>query len=248
MTKQSGLGDQLFISGVDIGADISQIGGLSTPRETLPATNITQSAMARMFGKRDGQAEFTAYFNDDAASTHVTLKALPRTDVHLMYLRGTTVGGGSVGMVGKQVNYDPQRGDDGSFLFGVNALANAYGIDWCQQLTAGKITHASATNGATLDTTAAVGATAFGFQAYLQVFSVASGTVEFTIEDSANGTDWLALADGEFTDATDQTVQRIQSSSATATVRRYLRIVTSGTFTDAVFAVSINKNLALRAL
>lgn len=245
MPKQSGLGDQLFISGVDIGADINSIGNLSTPRETLPATNITQSAMARMFGKRDGMAEFTAYFNDDAASTHATLKTLPRTDVHLMYLRGTTLGNGSIGMVGKQVNYDPNRGDDGQFLFGVSALANAYGIDWCRQLTAGKVTHASATNVASIDTTASL---AFGFQAYLQVFSVGSGTVEFTIQDSANDADWLDLTDGAFTDATGVTVQRIQSSSATATVRRYLRVITSGTFTDAVFAVGINKNLALRAL
>ena len=248
MTKQSGLGDQLFISGVDIGADINAISNLSTPRETLPATNITQSAMARMFGKRDGQAEFIAYFNDDAASTHVTLKALPRTDVHLMYLRGTTLGNQSFAMVGKQVNYDPNRGDDGSFLFTVSAQANAYGADWCQQLTAGKITHSSAASGSTLDTTAAVGATAFGFQAYLQVFSLGSGTAELKIEDSANGTDWLDLTDGAFTNITASTVQRIQSSSATATVRRYLRVTSGGTFTNLVFAVGINKNLAARAL
>jgi hypothetical protein len=245
MTKSSGLGDQLFISGVDIGADINSIAGLSTPRETLPATNITQSAMARMFGKRDGQAEFTAYFNDDAASTHVTLKALPRTDVHMMYLRGTTLGNGSIGMVGKQVNYDPNRGDDGQFLFGVSALANAYGIDWCRQLTAGKVTHASATNVTSIDTLASA---AFGFQAYLQVFSVGSGTATITIEDSANNTDFAAVTNGAFTNVTASTVERIQSSSATATVRRYVRVATSGVFTNLVFAVGINKNEALRAL
>ena len=117
--KQSGLGDQLFISGVDIGADINSIGGLSTPRATLPATGITQSAEARMYGLRDAQAEFTSYFNPAAAQAHPTLKALPRTDVHLMYLRGTALGDESLAMVGKQVDYAPTRGDVGSLLFGV---------------------------------------------------------------------------------------------------------------------------------
>ena len=60
MAKQSGLGDQLFVAGYDIGGDINSIGTLATPRETLPSTGITVSAMERMFGKRDGLAEFTS--------------------------------------------------------------------------------------------------------------------------------------------------------------------------------------------
>ena len=245
MAKQTGLGDQLFVSGYDIGADINAISSLSTPRNTLPATGITQSAMARMFGTRDGAAEFTSYFNPGTDAAHDALSTLPRTDVHLMYLRGTGVGNSAIGMVAKQVDHNATRGDDGSFLFGVNAQANAYGIDWCEQLTAGKVTHESGASTASLDTGASA---SFGFQAYLQVFSLGSGEAEITIEDSANDTDWLDLTDGAFTNVTDQTVERIQSSSATATVRRYLRVTTSGTFTDLVFAVVINKNAAARAI
>lgn len=245
MAKQSGLGDQLFIGGVDIGADISAIGSLATPRETLPATNITQSAEARMYGKRGGTAEFTAYFNDAVAETHAALKTLPTTDVHLMYLRGTTLGNESLGMVGKQINYDPTRGDDGSFMFAVNAESNAYGIDWCKQLTAGKRTDTTATNGTAIDTTASL---AFGFQAYLQVFAFTGTSVTVTLEDSADNVSFAAITNGAFTAATGVTAERIQSSSDTATVRRYIRAVTSGTFSSAVFAVGINKNEALRAI
>jgi hypothetical protein len=246
MAKQSGLGDQLFISGVDIGADINTIGSMSTPRETLPATNITQSAMARMFGKRDGAAEFVAYFNPDTDSTHDTLALLPRTDVHLMYLRGQGVGSEAIGMVGKQLNYDPQRGDDGSFLFGVNALANSYGIDWCDQLSTGKQTLTEEDDNASVDTLASAD---FGFQAYLQVFSLTGDDVTFTIQDSANDADFLAVTDGAFTEVTAApAVERIQSSSATATVRRYVRVSVTGTFTEVIFAVAINKNAATRAI
>src|SRR3546814_4823128 len=114
MAKSTGLGDQLFIGGRDIGADINSISNLSTPRATLPATAITQSAEARLFGLRDGQAEFVSYFNDATDLAHEALKGLPRTDAHLMYLRGTTLGDESIGMVGKQIDYAPNRGDDGS--------------------------------------------------------------------------------------------------------------------------------------
>lgn len=245
MSKQSGLGDQLFIGGYDVGADINSIGSLSTPREVLPGTAITHSAMARLFGKRDGQAEFTAYFNDATDQIHSRLKLLPRTDTHLMYLRGQGIGKAALAMPAKQIGYDPTRADDGSLLFGVSLSSNAYGADWCQQLTAGKQTDASAANSTAIDTLASK---AFGFQAYLQVFSIGSGTATVTVEDSADNISFAAVTSGAFTAVTALTAERIQSSSDTATVRRYVRVATSGVFTDLVFAVGVNKNDALRAI
>lgn len=249
MAKQSGLGDQLFIGGYDIGADINSIGSLATPRETLPATGITQSAMARLLGKRDGQAEFTSYFNDATSQEHDALKGLPLTDVHLMYLRGTTLGNQGIGLVGKQINYDPNRGDDGSLLFGVNVQANAYGIDWGRQLTAGKVSHTGATNGTSVDL--GTGSLSFGWQAYLQVFSLTGTSCTVTIQESSDdavGDPFAAITGGAFTAATGRTVERLESSSATATVERYVRIVTSGTFTECSFAVLFTRNEATRAL
>lgn len=249
MAKQSGLGDQLFIGGYDIGGDVSAISSLSTPRETLPATGITKSAHERLFGKRDGNAEFTTYFNKASDQEHAALKGLPRTDVHLMYLRGTDLGGESIGMVGKQLNYDPSRGDDGSLTFGVNVQANAFGLDWLTQMTAGKRTDTSATNGSSVDF--GTGSTSFGFQAYLQVFSFTGTSVTVSLEESSDngvGDGWAAVSGGSFTAATGRTAERIQSVSATLTVERYLRVVTTGTFSSAVFAVGVCRNDALRAI
>lgn len=245
MPKQSGLGDNLFVGGYDIGGDINTIGSVSTPRETLPSTGITVFAQERMFGKRDGMAEFTSYWNVATDRVFDALSSLPRTDVHVMYCRGEGIGNEALCLVGKQVDYNPSRGDDGSLLSTTSIPAAAFGADWAEQLTAGKDTHASGASTTSLDTLASA---AFGFQAYLQVFSLGSGEAEIKIEDSANNTDWLDLTDGAFTNATARTQQRLQSSSATATVRRYLRVTTSGTFTDLVFAVAINKNAAARAL
>jgi len=249
MAKQSGLGDQLFIDGYDIGADVSSIGSLSTPREVLPATGITKSAMERLFGKRDGQAEFTTYFNKATDQEHTALKSLPRTDVQLMYLRGTDLGGESLAMVGKQINYDPTRGDDGSLTFAVSVSANAYGADWCTQLTAGKRTDTTATNGTGVDF--GTGSLSFGFQAYLQVFSFTGTSVTVKLQESSDngvGDAWADVSGGAFTAATGRTTQRIQSVSDTLTVERYLRVVTTGTFSNAVFAVGVVRNTALRAI
>lgn len=245
MAKSSGLGDQLFVGGYDIGADINSIGSLATPRESLPGTDITQSAMARLFGKRDGMAEFTSYFNPSPARAHVALSALPRTDVHVMYLRGQSLGGPGIGLVGKEISYDPTRGDDGSLLVGTSVQSNAFGLDWGKQLTVGKQTDASATETANIDTTASA---SFGWQAYLQAFSLGSGTATVTLEDSADDVTYDPLTGGAFANVTGQTVERLQSSSATAVVRRYVRVTTTGVFTNLAFAVIFTKNKNTRAI
>lgn len=248
MSKSSGLGDQLFIAGYDVGADINSIGGLATPRETLPATGITQSANARLYGKRDGSAEFTSYFNDADDQVHEALSSLPRTDVHIMYCRGEGIGSEAFCIVGKQVNYDPTRGDDGSLMFGTSVNGSGFGADWSDQLTAGADTHASADENASLDNGAAF---AFGWQAYLQVFSIGSGSADVVIQtssDNGSGDAFATLTDAEFTTVTGRTFERIQSSSATAAVERYIRVATTGTFTDLVFAVAINVNRNTRAI
>lgn len=251
MAKQTGLGDQLFIQGTDVGADIQQIGSLATPVAVIESTGITKFAMERLHGIRDGNAEFVAFFNDELAGTHHRLKLLPRTDVHLMYLRGTTLGAPAVGMVGKQVDYAPTRGDDGSLTFSVNALANAYGIDWGLQVTPGKTTHTAADSN---DTAAdfGTGTKAFGFQAYLQVFSIGSGTATVTLQESqdpAGAPDTFAnISGGSFAAVTAAGAQRIQSVSDTLSVERYIRVITTGTFTNLVFAVVVCRNDALRAI
>jgi len=245
MAKQSGLGDQLFVGSRDIGGDINSIGSLATPRGVLPGTDITQSGMARLFGMRDATAEFTAYFNDATNRAHPTLSALPTTDVQITYLRGQGIGSPAFCITGKEVDYASTRGDDGSFLFNVSVPSSLYGADWAVQLTAGKQTDSAAANSTAIDTGASA---AFGFQAYLHAFSIGSGTATVTIEDSADNVTFAAVTGGAFTNVTAATSERIQSSSDTATVRRYVRVATSGTFTNLVFAVAINKNEALRAI
>jgi hypothetical protein len=217
---------------------LSRIAGGPTP---LDMTAITQSAYERTGGKRDGGLDFVSFFDPAANANHARLSTLPTADVVVTYGRGSTLGNAAASLVAKQVNYDGNRGDDGSFVFTVNAVANAYGLEWGVQLTPWKKTDTTATNGTGVDLTTV--STAFGWQAWLQVFAVTGTSVTVTLQDSADNVSFANLTGGAFTAATGVTTQRL-AGGATDTVRRYVRAITSGTFSNAVFLVQFTRNLS----
>lgn len=238
MAKQGGMGDNLYVAGYDLSGDIGSLGRIGGGPALQDVTAIDKSAHERIGLLRDGAMEYTSWFNPSANQEHARLSLLPTTDVAMQYARGTTLGAPAAVMIAKQVNYDPTRGQDGSFSFGVSALANGYGIEWGRQLTAGKRTDTTATNGASIDTTASA---AFGAQAYLQVFAFTGTSVTVTVQDSADDSSFAAVTGLAFTAATGITTQRLATAN-NATIRRYLRVATTGTFSNAVFAVVIVKN------
>ncbi len=249
MAKQTGLGDQLFVDGYDIAGDIQQIGGLSTPIAALEMTGINKEANEREYGLADGQAEFTSFFNDAAGAAHVALKSLPRTDGHVMYLRGAGIGNAAISVIGKRIDYAATRGDDGSLTFGVTAQGSGTVVEWAQQVTAGRVSNASGASSASLDL--GTGTKSFGFQAYLQAFSLGSGSAAVKLQTSSDngaGDAWADLTNGAFANVTGRGTQRIVSASPTLAVERYVRVVTSGTFSNLSFCVTINRNNGPRFL
>src|SRR3546814_16853554 len=99
-------------------------------------------------------------------------------------------------MVGKQIDYAPNRGDDGSLLLTVGIQANGFGLDWCRQLTAGKRTDTPAPTGPSIDTLASV---ALGVPAYLQVFRFPGTSVNDTLNASAVTYACAAITSAAFT-------------------------------------------------
>lgn len=240
MAKQTGLGDRLFIDGLNVSGDITAIDTLGGGPEALENTGIDKSAFERIGGLRDGRAEFTTWWNPgpEADAAHVALSTLPRTDRILTYCRGVALGGPAAGLVGKQINYDGSREADGAFSLEVAAQANGYGIEWGVQGTAGIRTDSAATNGSSVDHGAA---TAFGLTAYLHVFAFTGTSVTVKLQESADdgaADTWADVVGGAFTAATAVGAERIATATDLA-VERYLRVVTTGTFTDAQFAVLI---------
>lgn len=242
MPKQGGMGDRLLIDGLNAGGDIGSISSIATPRTVQDVTDVTKDATARILLLTDGQMSFTSFFNDDGAGTAFTiLKALPLTDRIVTYQRGIGVGRPAASMVAKQINYDETRGQDGSITFATDMQANGFGLEWGEQLTPGNLTQGAAGNGTSIDLGAV--STLFGWSAYLHVVAFTGTSVTVTLQDSADNVSFLALSGGAFAAATGIGAQRMQSATLTDTVRRYVRLTTSGTFTNAVFAVNFVRRL-----
>jgi hypothetical protein len=231
----------LYVGGYDLSGDIGALSSIDGGNKPIDVTGINKAGHERIGGERDGSMAWSAFFNTAIGQAHPVLSALPRVDVGVMYCRGTNLGDPCASLVAKQANYDGNRSNSGEFTFSVDAQANAYGLEWGVQLTAGLRTDTAATNGAGVDTTASA---SFGGQAYLQVTAFTGTDVTVKIQDSADNVSFADIAGLAFTVvAAAPTTQRIATGN-TATIRRYVRAVTttSAGFTNVKFAVHLTKN------
>lgn len=239
MAKRSGLDMRLFVAGYDLSGDVNSFGSIQGGMEPLDGTDITMEANGRMGGRRSGSVQFTAFFDDAAGASHVRLGALPTGQQDVMGLVGRAIGGASFCMRSRQINYDGSRDAEGNFLFTADFQSDGLGLEWTEQLTAGRRTESAATDGASLD---GLASSALGWQAYLQVFALASGTPTIKLQDSADDAAWADLTGGDFGVIAANSTARLQGGS-TATIRRYVRVVTTGTFSGLDFAVGLARNL-----
>jgi hypothetical protein len=250
MAKQGGMGSTAYVDGYDVGGDTTALGSIRGGPAAGDVTSIKKSAMERIGLKRDGAIEWTSAFNPDNVSTikgaHQVLKTLPTADRLVTYFHGQAIGSPAASCVSKQVNYDATLGQDGSLFFAVSAQGNGFGTEWGEQLTVGSRVDTTATNGAALDYGAV--STLFGWSAYIHLTEFTGTSVTITVQDSADNASFLALTDGATGALTGIGGVRLTSSSSTATVRRYLRVATTGTFTRAVFSVNFIRYATARQL
>lgn len=243
MAKQSGLGSEFWVGSVDLSGDTGAINTIETMRAVLDAAAISQGAMDRMLARRDGSLSFAAYWDPAVGASHPTLSALPRTDVQVTVAAGTpAVGSAAASLIAKQVGYAPAFGADGSLVATVAASANGVPLEWGELLTTGRQTFASGTvNGASIDLQSVyplLTDTAFGAAAYLHVFALGSGTPAVTVADSANNTDFATLAPSPLAFAPVAAGVERQVTGLAATVRRYVRVQVTGTYTALVCALN----------
>jgi hypothetical protein len=243
MAKQSGIGSALWWGSVDLSGDVGAVNQIETLRTLLEVTGIGAAAPERIPALRDGSLGYTAYWNAVPGQSVLTLQAMPRTDVQCTVAAGTqAVGSPAASLVAKQSTLGIARGQDGSLVASVAAAANGSPLEWGELLTTGKQTFASGTvNGTSVDLQSVyplLTTTAFGAAAYLHVFSLGSGTPTVTVADSANDSTFAALSPTSLAfSPVAAGVQRLQTG-VTATVRRYVRIQVTGTYTDLVCALN----------
>jgi hypothetical protein len=235
--KLTALGSNCYIGSNDVSGDIGMLTGLEASIGTFDVTALNQSAMQRIVGRADGKMGFAAFFNDDAGQSHLTFSALPTTDVMATVVIGTpALDSPTASMVAKEIHYGLSVGTDGTLGAAIDLQANGKGLEWGELLTTGKQSFATGTvDGTAIDLGAT--STLFGAAAYLHVFSVASGTATFAVQDSSDNSSFSPITGLTFTGATGATTQRLQTANG-ATIRRYVRVEGTGSHGAAVIAVN----------
>lgn len=240
MAKQSGLGDNFYIGGFDLSGDLGQLNKISGGPMLQDVTSIKMSGHERLPLLRDSTWQFTTFFDNASGAEHPALKTLPTADVVACYFRGTTLQGSAAAINCKQVDYDPTREANGNLTLKVDLQSNGFGMEWGEMLTAGLRTDTSATIGSFITDTAG---TAFGGQAYFQVVSFTGTSVTIDIQSATTSGGSYATTGLTSQAFTGTGAQRV-SVSNTTTINQFLKVVTTGTFTSAVFAVVFVRNLS----
>jgi hypothetical protein len=241
VAKQAGMGDQFLIDGTDLSGDTASLGSIHGGPAPIDVTAINKSAYERLGGLRDGGIDWVSFFNPTNA--HPKLSALPTADVITSYFRGTAIGNPAASMVAKQVNYDPTRDQAGAMTFAVSAVPDGLGLEWGKNLTGNGTTElrtdATATTGAFFDDGAA---TAFGGQAYFHLITFAGTSVTIDIQSATTSGGAYSTTGLTSAALVAPGAQRVTVSNVT-TINEFLKVVTTGTFTNAVFAVVFARNL-----
>lgn len=238
MAKQSGLADNFYIGGYDLSGDVSSLDQISGGPALLDVTPINASANVRIPALRSGDMQFTTFFDPASGLEHAALSTLPTADVIAMYLRGTTIGNPAAAINGKQINYDWTRDNTGALTGKVEVQSNKYGLEWGKNLTAGLRTDSTATTGSAFDDGAA---SSFGGQAYFMVTAFTGTSVTIDIQSCTTSGGSYATTGLTSAAFTGIGAQRIAVSNTT-TINEFLKVVTTGTFSNAVFAVVFVRN------
>lgn len=244
MTVESGLEHELYVDGNDLSDDIGSASRIGGGPAALDVTGIRHSAHRRVGGIRDGSIAAQAWFNKDTGGPHPVLSTLPRIDRVVSYLTGTALGRPAACLVGKQPNYDPTRGADAQLTIAFETLGSRAGLEWGEVLAA-RAAHAGPTAGAGLDFGAGVGTTAFGLQAYLHLHALTGTDITVAVQhsDDDGAVDpYTDITGAVFTTAAAApAAQRVQTAR-TESIKRWIRINSTGTFTAATVSVIAVKN------
>jgi len=149
---------------------------------------------------------------------------------------GTSRGDAACGMVADQSSYNIDRSQGSAIATTVEfSTSDGAGLNWGVVLTDGpEQTDSSATNSTAVDNTSSSASGGIGL---ISVESIASGTATVKVQHSSDNVTFADLI--TFTGVTARTSEAI---SATGTVNRYVRIQSSGTFSNLVFVAQFSRS------
>jgi hypothetical protein len=239
MSVKSGISQLLHIQGFDLSGDVTSINDLASPRTVHDVPVLNAAGMKRILSRGDCHLNVTSWFNDATERAHDAFKTLPAGQRLCLYSMGGAIGDVAAMLQARQVGYDGSEGEDGSLSFTID-MAGDGGLEWADMITAGQDTISSSGNESAVDQAAQ---TTAGLAATLQIVSIASGTPTVTIMDSTNGsTSWGTII--TFTAVAAAAAPTAERKVASGTIKRYLRITTTGSFSDLVLLVATRRGTA----
>tara|TARA_R110000824_G_scaffold135553_1_gene298847 strand:- start:5546 stop:6271 length:726 start_codon:yes stop_codon:yes gene_type:complete len=235
MAKQTGLNVRLYVMGNDLSGDANAVDSMGYTQALLETTPLNAAAATRMTGLADGGVTVNGYFDNADNKIHATFTSnsgkLPTADQVVLIPFNSAVGDPAIGISAKQADYTVNRSPGSAMTVSSTFTGNGMGGEFGAMLTAHDDTHASASNGTAVDNAAS---SASGGSGYLQIMSLASGSVIIKIQESANNSTWTDLMTFSTVAAAGApTAERLTMSG---TVARYLRVISSGTFSNAKIA------------
>lgn len=240
MVKTTGLNTRIYAAGYNLSGDVSSLSGVGIMSELYDVTTLSDAAVSRLSGLASGTVSVSAFMDTAAGRDHAlwtsgTSGAKPTADqTVLIPLDASAIGGACLGMDAKQATYNIERPTGSALAASVDyASADGSSPEWGVMLTAGSVTDSSGTAYTAHDNGSS---TSNGAAGYAQLFSLTSGTVVWIIEHSTDNVTYSTLL--SFTSAAALTGERV-ATAAGATVNRYTRLVSSGTFSTAQLAAGI---------
>ena len=237
MAKVSGLNVRCYVQGRDISGDANALDGMGYSQQTLDVTPLNTLAMKRITGRSDGSLSINCYFDAGTNLSHSTFTSnsgkLPTANQIVTAPLGSAVGSDFAGLIAKEADYNVTA-STGSAITSNASFSGTAGVggEFGEMLTAFDDTHSSATDGTAIDNSAS---SASGGAGYAHFLSLGSGSVVVKIEHSSDNVTWADLI--TFSTIGTSDVPTAERSEVTGTVNRYVRVSSSGTFTNAVIAV-----------
>jgi len=242
LAKVNGLNVRLYVEGYDLSGDANALSGLGYTSELLDVTTLDVEAKKRIVGIADAEISVDAFFDPASSRSHAVWTSnsgkQPTADQEVLVPMGSAVGDPCVGLVSKQGTYSTTRSPGSAISASVTyTTSDGSGLDFGTMLTAHDDTHSSAGSGTVVDGGAA---TSNGGAGYLQVLSVASGSVTVNLQESTSsgGSYSNFMTFSTVATAGAPTSERLTMEG---TVQRYIKVTTTGTFSDAKIAVGFTR-------
>jgi hypothetical protein len=184
-----------------------------------------------VLGSQDGSLNLTGLFNAAVGRVHEVFTSI-KTSVTaaIVSVAGEGFAAGNLVDMGKfqLTNYNINNGTEAPVEVSADLASDDQqdtGVSLHDDLTA--ITFTGATNGTTVNETAATSA---GWVAHVHMKTYTGFTNAIVkVQDSADGAAWADLSDATFATLTGVGEQRLEALTATATVRQYVRAVITTT-------------------